>query len=255
MADGLERALSLSVERCRRWRRTQDPTPVLDALGWLVALDLVRGASGVDPAVVAQLGRQGPLAVARVEAGTDEDDALAARVGRAGLGVLGDPAGQPPGDAPADLTPPSPRRILRMLRGELDGLSAASCAARLARDGVDAAAVLAMATSAGAPPTTIAVAAADPEPIRAPAEGRVVARLPAPGLEAVLFHSPPPRRLAIYAERSVPVRLTAAGAATEGMQPGYWIGRLDRRVRGALSATIRVGDREVAWTIPLPPRQ
>src|SRR5690606_18185815 len=105
-----------------------------------------------------------------------------------------------PGEAPADPMHPPDGSLLTMLRGQPDGLSAGQRAAHVG--GCEPCRrtlrVLDLAEGRGAP-SQLAVAAAAAAPMRAPTEGRPLARLEDPEAEAVLFEEGGERRLAVYA--------------------------------------------------------
>ena len=181
------------------------------------------------------------------------EEPLATELGRAALAALN---GDAPTHWPAELMRPSPRRLLKLLRGELDGFAAARVAGWLAAH-PDERATLEALLEAGASARSepLPVAAASSVRMRDPEEGQLLGALDALGLEAVLFREPAPRRLALYAAEPTAVRLEAEGVTTEEIAPGYWLGRLAPHLRGALAVKVRVGEREAAWSLRVGPRE
>lgn len=251
MRDGRRQAWERALQRIGAWREGDDPEPVLEGLALLVVLDLagdLEMLSAADRTVLRERGRRALLAGPPAHDAPDPEDWQHARdLARAGLSLVdGRPA-----RAPADPLHPTDGALIRMLRGEPDGLTAAARAAHVR--GCDACLgrlrVLRMADGEATVPS-LAVAAATAAPMRAPTEGRVVARLADPEVEAVVFEDGAERYLAIYASASEPVRLVAEGVTTQQMLSGYWLGRVGpstRRIGGAL----HVGDRTVTLEIEL----
>jgi len=255
MHEGLRTAWKSALDRVSGWRPGTDPAPVLETLSLALVLDLtgdLAAAPASELALLRERGRRALLAAGAPE-GTPEADrqdaAWARALAGAGLDVI-DPKPQPREPSPpADPLRPSAGRISRMLRGELDGFSAGACALALRASADGALRVLAMAEGTAEEP--LAVAAQDAPPVRAPSDGTLVARLDEPEVEALLFPEPTPRRLAVYAAASDPVRLVADGVTTEEMLPGYWIGRLAEGVL-RVEAELHVGDGAVPWSFDLP---
>lgn len=173
----------------------------------------------------------------------DEDRAYALAIARAGLNAL---SGKREFDAAlGDRTSPPPSRLLDMLRGEPDGLSAAACAIRVATSAADRAKldVLRFARE----PERLRVAAQEEEPVRDPSAGRLVGVLERAKIEAVLFGD---RELALYSAADDVLRVEAEGAITMQMLPGYWLGRVAPDVH-RVRATIELGDERIEWSIDL----
>ncbi|RLB48488.1 MAG: hypothetical protein DRJ42_23075 [Deltaproteobacteria bacterium] len=145
MNAALERTWTASLGRMREWRAGHDPTPVYETLGWAVVLSLTGDLAARPAREIDELEQMGRRALtdddderdADKDTGTgrDEDHEYALTLARAGASALTGTLSV--SDARGDLIPPSPRRIRRMLTGDVDGLAAASCALHLARrDGV-----------------------------------------------------------------------------------------------------------------------
>jgi hypothetical protein len=263
MAEALVERFLEDARRASRWARGEDPFPVLEALGYAVALHLVGALDHVPSSARAALleAAEAALDAARAVGGDDPDDAEAyargALLGALGARLLaGEPAGALRG-VPADALDPTDRRVMRMLAGELDGLSAAACAVRcMKRDDprprllwtVDAGASAARASQR---PEPLRLAAADPAPIRPPDEGRFVGALEDTLLEAVFF--PEERQLAVYAATPAFLQVLAPGITPKDVKPGYFLGELapDVDVGAPLELDVRLGDRTFRWGLTL----
>jgi hypothetical protein len=230
---------------------------VLEALAWACALDATGSPSAerrrADVRALASRGRAALLAAA---VPSDDDRAEAVALARAGLALLG---GQRPRTLPAgDLIRPSPRRVAALLAGTLDGLSAASCALALARtvEGRAEIAILSRAAegdAAAVSATTdepLALAAQEAQPMRSPREGRRIARLAAPEVEAVLFERRGQRELAVYGTASEPVRLVADCLTPVDFRGGYFLCSVAPRA-SLVNGQLHAGDRIVPWTFAL----
>lgn len=260
MRERFERAWAERVQRVRQWRRGDDPTPVLEALAQAVVWHLVDAIDAVSPEDRAALEEIAPAAVAAAReqamAGPGDREAWLEAVALAELGrrLLGGEARPDLAGLPSDLRRPTPRRLAAMLDGRLDGLSAATCAVWCLRHAPEEARLLWTLGGEPVEPAAgedepILVAAAEPEPMRAPDEGRVVATLGAPAVEAVWFAAD--RQLALYAADEVYVTFTAPGVTTRDLRPGYWLGTVDAPETVALSGQLRVGDRVSRWDLSL----
>lgn len=229
-----------------RWRAAvslarepaHDPAELAERSGWAVVLQAFEMLDDAEPDDRQVVRKAVGVALPKLE-----DDALKA-VGQAVLGAF---AGKRP--SVSDLVRPSAQRLVRLLRGELDGVAAAHCAGWLANHPDEAHLLRVMAEAEGAPrPQRIAVAAASASQMRNPNEGKLIAALEDPPIEAVLFTSP--RQLAIYAAEPVAVRLEAEGVTTEEIAPGYWIGKVSGGA-SQIEAVVHIGDRELRWTLEL----
>ena len=253
-----------SARRASRCRPGDDPSPVFDALGhalWLAALGELGQASAATRATLREQARTvllglGALRGAAVEqdAGEqDEADAVAAEaalggleaMAHAGLGAL---SGSLRAPAAASKLHVPDATLARMYRGETDGLTAGRHALHMLGCERCRRALAALRFGADwlrAEP--LAVAAAAPEAMRAPSEGRRVASLEQPALEAVLFDD---GRIAVYADGHEPVRLVAEGLTTEATLGGYFLGRIAQGTT-QLDATVYAGAESRRWTIAL----
>ncbi len=152
-----------------------------------------------------------------------------------------------------------PGDLVRLLRGQLDGLAAGSLAMRIRRSDAALGELEALARLSRPEERPLALAAADPAAVLDPAGGRVIGTLQGLGAEAVLFEGAP-RRLAVYSEDPYPLRLIAPELTTEDVREGYWIGRVEEgatRVEAALHVGSRgegdrgEGDRVERWVLDL----
>jgi hypothetical protein len=261
MDDGLLQVFSESLATARSYKPGEDPTPVLEALGYALAL---AANAQLDALPVEERGailECGTTALASSNAwmADHQDDAedmdRSVAVGRAAVAWLEGRADTALDEVLGDATPPSPSRVLKMIRGELDGLSAASCAISLLRDPVARGQlqVLRMSGDSTAahphgqePIRAAAAAAAD---MRAPFDGELIAELDRPAVEFLIFRDEDAVRLAVYAFESAPIRLVAQGVETEAMRAGYWIGRLVQPPPEKLSCDLHVGDE--VWSLNL----
>ncbi len=269
MTDRLFEQWRACAEAAADWRSGDDPEPVLEALALTVALELTSVLGRVplaDRGALRNLGQRAMLQLGGPERDEEELEALrmCAAIAREGLRALaGRPPTRPPEDAPPrrDLRPLiPPGDLTRLLRGELDGFAAGSLAIQIRRS-EPAMAELRMlirsseATSASesADPSrpaveTIALAAAGPQAVLDPAQGRALGVHPTFGVEAVLFEEEGRCRLALYAEEPDPLRLVAAELTTEDVREGYWIGRVAQG-RTSVQATLHVGERSEIWDL------
>jgi hypothetical protein len=272
MTASLRRRLQREVGCAVAWARGRDPSPVFEALGYAAFVDAIgaRGLLARDEAnALRRAGREALLAFGPDGSGTDgsttgdADDAagdaetlaLARRsiadVARAGLAALERGSGAVPHRVAALAFHPPAATLVRILRGEADGLTAGRWAAHLrACDGCRHEIDVARRANGELDEPGLALAAARPAEVLAPARGRVVGTLKRPALEAVLFDSEHGRKLAVYAQASAPVRLVADGVTTEDTLEGYWIGRVEPAVT-ELHAQVFVDDEPVAWTLDL----
>ncbi len=261
MTDRLLSRFDDELRRAKRWSAGDDPLPVLEALGYAVALHLVGELEAVSTAsrgALALAGR-GAIDASRTfaAAGSEDADAYeeAARLGELGVRLLaGKGAGSLDG-VPADAMDPTDGRIARMLRGELDGLSAGACAVRcMKRDDARPRVLRAVerratedAAALGA--ERIRLAAADAAPVRAPEDGRLVATLEDTLLEAVYF--PAERQLAVYAASATFLQVVGTGVTPRDAKPGYWLGDVDASAGPTLELEVRIAGRVVRWGVDL----
>jgi hypothetical protein len=280
MAERLLERFAEDARRASRWAPPDDPFPVLEALGYAVVLHLVGGLDAVPAdARAAVLAASKAALDAAATFDTDEADdadayARACRLAALGARLLaGEAAGALDG-LPADAIDPTDRRIVRMLGGELDGISAAACAVRcLRRDDprprlLWSIAARAAEAEADEPLRAIGndgagvdearrahitaplrLAAADPAPIRPPDEGRFVGALEDTLLEAVFF--PAERQLAVYAATPAFLQVLAPGLTPKDVKPGYFLGQLAPEVGETLDLEVRVGDRSFRWGLSI----
>lgn len=257
MADRLLERFADDVRRALRWTEADDPFPVLEALGYAIVLRLV-GALEETPAreraaLLAVSGRALPAARAfRGERGDDADAyGRGAAIGELGARLV---AGGPPGDLdalPADALDPTARRIARMVRGELDGLSAGACAIRCMRMGDERARLLWSvertldAEAAHEVEAPLHVAAAEPARVRSPDDGRFLGSYEDTLLEAVFF--PEERQLAIYCATPIFLQVIAPGLTPKDVKPGYWLGEVAADAGPTLELEVRVGERALRW--------
>lgn len=269
MTASLRRRLQRELAQAASWEPGQDPAPVFEALGYASLVDAIgaRDLLGRDEAKSLRgAGRKallafGPDATSR---GEDEDEdaedlAIARRkiaeIARAGLGSLERASAQPDAAGTSTSLHPPSRTLVRMLKGDVDGLTAGHWAMHIRECAAcqNEIAVVRMTAGETGDIGALAIAAARPASVRAPAGGRVVGEKKRPALEAVLFEDDTGRRLAVYAQASDPVRLVAEGVTTEDTLEGYWIGRVEEGV-AELRAQAFVGDEVVEWVIQLAPR-
>jgi hypothetical protein len=252
MAEALKTAFYKKLEVLRATSALDD---LFEALGLAVVLRVTGELDDLpvgDRQELLRIGRKQVLAApfrgrsstASPETGFDDEDrAHALAIARAGLHAL---SGKHEFDAAlGDRTSPPPSRLLDMLRGEPDGLSAAACAIRVATSAADREKldVLRFARE----PERLRVAAQEEEPVRDPSAGRLVGVLERAKIEAVLFGD---RELALYAAADDVLRVEAEGAITMQMLPGYWLGRVSPDV-DRVCATIELGDERIEWSIDL----
>ncbi|MBX3251078.1 MAG: hypothetical protein KF901_28125 [Myxococcales bacterium] len=229
-------------------RATRGDTDLAGLAGWVVA-DAALGRLASRP--LAERER-----VRRALAPGAPSDGLEARVVAVAIALLrepsADPATLPP--TPADLRAPTPRRLRALVEGALDPIAAATCAGWVLADPRRRATLRVLAEEAGVAEEValapIPIAAASGRAMRDPQEGVSLGAHEA-GLEAVLFARPSPRRLALYASAAEAIRGEAVGVTTEDIAPGYWLGRLERSVRGELALRIRLGERTFVWNFSL----
>ena len=213
---------------------------ILEALGLALVLAITGRLDEVDGETKIRLSRIGRRTLLAPHRG-DDDVRWAAAVGKEGLKAL---AGEHDFDIRAgDVLPPSPARLIAMLRGQPDGLSAGACAIRVQHD-PGARQQLAVLLAGAADPITAArptaqfVAAAAPaESMRDPSTGRRLSEIRSPAADIVLFENEEPRVVAVYALSQESVRLIGDGLLTRHMLPGYWIGTVEpstTRIEGVL---------------------
>jgi hypothetical protein len=247
MADALKTAFYRKLEAVQSSGSPGERDPrarddLFEALGLAVVLRVTGELDDLpldDRRELLRIGRREVLA-ARAE---DEDDAYAIEIARAGVHAL---SGKHEFDSRlGDRSSPPPARLLGMLRGEPDGLSAAACAIRVASSAADREklAVLSLAEA----PAVLRVAAQEEEPVRDPASGRRVGVLRGAEIEAILFGD---RELALYAAADHVIRVEAEGVVTQQMLPGYWLGRLPSGA-DRVQAVIELGEERIEWNIDL----
>lgn len=262
MNDALIKQWRQLAAQARQWQAGDDPAPVLEALALCVALELTGDLPSVPSGErdgLRKTGQRALLFVGAPAAEQDEDDLealrLSAAIARDGLRALS-------GRAPAERGTSSggihsaipPGQLVRLLRGQLDGLAAGSLAMRIRRSEQALGELRALIRLSRPEERSLALAAADAGAVLDPASGRAVGTLAALGAEAVLFEGTP-RRLAVYAEDPHPLRLVAPELTTEDVREGYWIGRVDEgatRIEAALHVGDRgEGDRVERWVLDL----
>jgi hypothetical protein len=274
MRERFERAWSEQLQRARQWRSDDDPTPVLDALA-LSSVRYLVGTLEMLPRPDRETLRAvaGPaLGAARRLALASEDDreawlqavALAEwslRLLELGPARAADPvAPEILAALPGELRRPTPRRLVALLEGRLDGLAAASCVVwYLRHDPAEPRWLWSLAVQQDlhrpATATTpngiqpMLVAAAGPVPMREPGAGRVIAQWADPGVELVWFEAD--RQLALYALEESYVALTAPGVTPCDLRPGYWLGDVVSSGATALQAEVTVGDRVLSIELAL----
>lgn len=259
VGQGLVEGWRRQAAAAREWASGDDPEVVLEALACTVALELTGDLARVPAAErdgLRKVGQRALLHLGGQDLDEDELEALrmSAAIARDGLRAL---SGRPLPDEPrsADVRSADARVLIppsdwtRLFRGELDGFAAGSLAMR-ARRSEAALAELRMLRALSQPAERrIALAAADAAAVLDPAGGRPLGAHAALGVEAVLFEGPP-RRLAVYAEEAVSLRLVAPELTTEDVREGYWIGRV---AEGAtvVDATLHAGERSERWRLEL----
>lgn len=260
MSDRFEQVWAEGVHRVRDWQRGDDPSPVLEALGQAVVRHLVGILDRVDTGdreALLQASRPALAATRELALASAEDrEAWLEAVALAELGrrlLAGEGAGDLSG-VPRDLRRPTPRRTAAMLDGRVDGISAASCAVWfLLHDAGEPHLLWSLAEQAASTPSgdgePVLVAAAEPEPIRAPDEGEVVGRHGDPPVEVVWFASD--RQLAAYAADDVYVALAAPALTSRDLRPGYWLGSVDPRAPSDMEVELKVGDRRFTIRVRL----
>ncbi|MEM9188408.1 MAG: hypothetical protein AAGF12_04500 [Myxococcota bacterium] len=221
---------------------------LLEALGMVLVRTLFEDPRQIAPGDTRLLRARGKLLVARGRL-EDDDDGQVLGLARAAVALLDAPGADShsvPNDV-GDLLPPPPGRLLRMLRGEPDGISAGLCAAAVHRS---AESQRALQTLLLAEPIELRAAAQSPGSMRDPAEGTQLAAWADPAFEVVLFAEAAGEvELGVYAATEAPVRLTASGARTTEMLPGYWFGSLPTS-GDDLRVTIEVGDSALEVSLP-----
>lgn len=256
----LRQRIESELERADAWKQGNDPTPVLEALGYALTLDALQLRDLMSAPAAKRLrsiGRRALLAWAPTSGEDDDAGGMQAasqqiqQIAQAGIDSLG--RGGAPRKQLHGLHPPS-RTLARMLNGDLDGLTAGRYAAHMVgckscqRD-IE---VLRNVSVVSPDVSRFAIAAAKPPAVRPPAGGRVIADRKRPAVEAILFDDEDGRRLAVYAQANEPVRLVADGVTTEETLSGYWIGRLEGDAQ-QLAATLYVGDQTFEWKLSLAP--
>jgi hypothetical protein len=257
MTEKLEAALAKGLETARAYRPGQDPEPLLEALGLCLVLAITGRIDALPPSDRSRLRQQGRKALLATPV-DDEDLRWAVAIAREGLRAL---EGETVFDRSAgDPIRPPPARLLAMLRGEPDGISAGACALHVSGCEASREALRTLDLARARPPDVrIAAAAAPEEPMRDPATGRQIASLAAPAVEAVLFEPAllesgregGVRALAVYAATDVPVRLAGDGLTTRHMLPGYWLGDVLAGIH-ALDAHLEHGDETRRWQLTFP---
>ncbi len=231
---------------------------LIEPAGWVLVLVVLDALDGADERNAERSAVRTAVAAALEHC----EDELVRGVGEAVLRALGSPHasnGNVTSIAktvwPADAIRPSPRRLSRLLRGELDGFAAAHVAGWLHAHPEECELVRAMVRIESEQPPSIELAAASGGHMRDPSEGEVVGTKQAVDdktaidLEAVLFRKPSPRQIAIYAAEPIAVRFEADGVTTDEIAPGYWIGTLDRTVRTTIEGKVHAGSQVEPWTI------
>ena len=262
MTQALRRRIESELERALSWKEGQDPTPVLEALGYALTLEALDLRQLLSTAEARRLRRVGVKALAGHSPppadGEDVEVAELAHRQIAAVAAAGLASVQGSGERMAPLHgmhPPS-RTLVQMLHGEIDGLSAGRFAAHMVGcpSCQHEVGVLHDVSVDQADAGRLAIAAARPASVRQPAGGRVIAERKRPPVEAVLFEDEDCRRLAVYAQVSVPVGLVAEGVTTEESMAGYWQGRLDADAEH-IEATVHLGDQSFDWKLILPSKK
>jgi hypothetical protein len=245
------------LERALAWKPGADPEPVLEALGYVLVLKVAGKRDWLPPSQARSLRKIGAECLLSLDTqeGDEEDRIIIERIAdqaRSALFWLEHPKKRLNVRA-ADVHP-SDARLVRVLNGRVDGLTAGEVACHVIRCPECAGRVeLVMTTDRLARADEgLALAAASPASVRPPSEGRTVGTRKRPAAaEAVLFaekgRAP---RLAVYADEMVSVRVVAEGVKTETALAGYWMGRVKRGV-DRLTATVYIGDRTFTWKLDL----
>ncbi len=261
MSERLRERFADHVRRATRWAEGDDPFPVLEALGYAIVLRLVDGLDEVpaaDRAAILGVAADA-IRAARAYEGDGEEDAEAyargAAIGELAMRLLaGKPAVELEG-LPADAMRPTDRRIVRMLKGELDGLSAAACAVWCLRAGDDRARILwsverqLAADTASNAEEPLRLAAAEPASVRPPDDGCFLGAYEDTLLEAVFF--PEERQLAIYCAPPAFLQVVASGLTPKDVKPGYWLGDVAADAGPTRELEVRVGERVLRWGVDL----
>lgn len=256
MTERLQQRWDDLLHRARAWQPDDDPTAVLEAFGYALVYGLVdstrtiseadrRLLLGLEPKVTT---RARELALADAEAREDWLDAV--KVVKAGASVLSG-SEQPVLDALlSDPVEPSPRRLLSMLNGELDGFSAASVATwYFRRDAQEVRRLWRMRGGAATEVEPILLAADAQKSVRPPLGGRPLGELASLRVEAVFFDDE--RQLAIYSADRIPVHLMNEGFTTIDAQLGYWLGQAGEGVKGSVEVELRVGEAIERWVLEI----
>jgi hypothetical protein len=275
----MEEAMSSTLRKrfealCTRALRTDpedDLDPAVEALGYALWLGAIGAKDQIPTKTSSALTLLGHRALDAIHTGptdTDEDSAavnatLAAIVHGALWHMRG--SGKTNVMAWQRLAPrahPSTATFARLLAGTADGLTAGRCGLHVATCDVcrrelnvlqaSSTVQSRVAEAAGVYEAAepLRLAAAEVAHVRAPSEGVVVGRRDKPAIEAVLFNDTDARRLALYTERGDVLRVVADGATTEDVLPGYWLGKLDAKVK-ALETKVSVAGKTVTWTLPV----
>jgi len=230
--------------RAKPTRGGRDIDSLLDAFGYLIWLTALGETPDMPRASTPALRRLAQRALLAQHADDQLDDPedrahankSVAEILRVGVRIL-DAGRATNNDVHHDIHPtalhPPTATLARMFEGKADGLTTGRYALHML--GCARCQNLLKALPADRSNVALAapiqLAASPTARVRAPADGRVVAKLKTPKAEAVLFQDPDARRLAVYTSSTEPLRIVADGVTTEDTRPGYWIGRLASNVR------------------------
>jgi hypothetical protein len=245
------------LERALSWQPGDDPEPVLEALGYVLVLKVVGKRDWLPPAQAKLLQKVGAQVLLALDtsAGDEDDRVVMNRVAdqaNSALFWLKHPNKRL--NVRSAEIHPSDARLVRVLNGQADGLTAGEVASHVTRCSACTERVELVLTTdrLARDDEGLALAAASPASVRPPSEGRTIGTRKRPtAAEAVLFEEKGRApRLAVYADEMVSVRVVAEGIKTENALAGYWLGRVKRGIE-RLEATIHIGDRSFTWKLKL----
>ncbi len=235
-----------------------DPAAALEAFGYALVYGLLEAEGSLpdaDRRLLLSLEptiktRARELSLASADADERDEWLQAVAVAEAGASALGVQRAPSIAGLLSDPIEPSPRRLLSMLKGELDGFSAASVAAwYLRRDPEEVRRLWRLRDGAADEVEPILLAADGHKSVRSPMGGRLLGELAALHIEAIFFDED--RQLAVYSADRLPVRVMAESFTTLDTQLGYWLGTVEPGVKGSVEVEVRVGEKVERWTLEI----